>query len=34
MHWEENGHFSGKANAPFAQEIVRFLAPLLPAKKQ
>jgi lysophospholipase L1-like esterase len=34
IYWEENGHFSGKANALFAQEIVRFIAPLLPAKKQ
>jgi hypothetical protein len=34
MYWEENGHFSGKANDLFAREIVRFLAPLLPADKQ
>ncbi len=34
MYWEENGHFTGKANALFAQEIVRFIAPLLPAQKQ
>lgn len=30
MYWEENGHFTGKANALFAQEIVLFIAPLLP----
>jgi hypothetical protein len=34
MYWEENGHYSGKANALFAQEIVRFIAPLLPAQKR
>ena len=33
MYWEENGHFTGKANALFAREIVRFIAPLLPAEK-
>jgi hypothetical protein len=34
MYWEENGHFGGRATALFAQEIVRFIAPLLPAEKQ
>lgn len=29
MFWEENGHYSGKANAVFAREIVRFIAPLM-----
>lgn len=33
MYWEENGHYTGKANALFAQEIVRFIIPLLPAEK-
>ncbi len=29
MFWEENGHYSGKANAAFAREIVRFIDPLM-----
>jgi hypothetical protein len=34
MYFEEHGHFTPQANALFAQEIVRFIAPLLPVEKK